>query len=98
MPTLRLDHGDSLRVGNEWPMCLDVDKQKDGVIVFMGTVLRYTDHGRLAYGLQIRRAQRDFAVILLPYPESEPPEGWRNHELLWEYRPESWPKGGRRCR
>lgn len=92
MPTLKLYQGDSVRIGDDWPVCLDAEKMRDGVIVFSGTVLRYTDHGRKAYGLQVRRAQRDFAVILLPDPDSEPPEGWRDHELLWEYRPESWPK------
>jgi len=92
MATLKLYHGDSVRIGDEWPVCLDAEKQGDGTIVFTGTVLNSTIHGRKAYSLQIRRAGRDFAVILLPYFDSEPPEEWRDRELLWECRPKSWPK------
>jgi len=93
MPEIRMYGSERIRIGCEWPMSLDAELT-DGhsCLVFTGMIQDESFRENPACGVQIRRFGERFAVIFLKYSDSQVPLAWRDRELLWEHRPESWPK------
>jgi hypothetical protein len=89
MPDIKVYHNDNIRIGGEWPMCLDVFAPHLGCVLFYGYMPSGDKNG---CGVQLRLRDRELAVIFLQYRDTELPGGWQDSELLYEHRPKSWPK------
>jgi len=90
MPEIRAYPHDCIRIGEEWPMCLDLRMDGYQTLVFTGMIANDMCTNLPACGVQIRRYERHFAVIFLKYSDTEVPEEWRASEMLWEHRPQEW--------
>jgi len=86
--------GDEVRVGGAWPTCLDAKGHPDGVLAFFGMMVDNSGTASIKRigGVQLRTFEREFVVILMPYPDSEIPDEYKWWKTIFSYRPKSWPK------
>jgi hypothetical protein len=76
----------SIRVETDWPCHIDIDREHENLIAYThlmsDTTLRHEWEGQQ---VQVLLKESMLGVFISPYPDADPPEWWRDAEVLWRY-------------
>ena len=75
-----------VRVETDWPCAIDVDTDSENLMAQI-CLMRDPAIRKPWMGQQVRVLLKDSAlgIFVSPYPDSEPPEWWRDASILWRY-------------
>ena len=83
---MKLTRMGSVRVETDWPCAIDVDTDSENLMAQI-CLMRDPAIRKPWMGQQVRVLLKDSAlgIFVSPYPDSEPPEWWRDASILWRY-------------
>lgn len=74
------------RVETVWPCAIDVTRDSESLLaqihLMSDSTLRKEWMGQQ---VQVLLKERTLGIFVSPYPDADPPEWWRDAEVLWRY-------------
>ena len=84
--SMKLTGMGSVRVETDWPCAIDVDTDSENLMaqicLMSDSTMRKSWMGQQVLVLL---KERTLGIFVSPYPDSEPPEWWRDAAVLWRY-------------
>ena len=84
--SMKISGFSDFRVETEWPCHIDINRDFENLMAYTH-LMRETTLRKEWQGQQVQVLLKDYmlGVFVSPYPDSEPPEWWRDAEVLWRY-------------